>query len=108
MTAITGENRVFLFLQGPHGPFFHKLGKMLCRAGATVWRVGFNAGDRAFWRDRSSYIPYRGTVDDWPEEFSRILTDKAVTDIVLYGDTRPIHAEAVARAHARGPAHPCV
>ena len=102
MTAITGENRVFLFLQGPHGPFFHKLGKMLCSAGATVCRVGFNAGDQAFWRDRSSYIAYRGTVDDWPEEFSRILTDKAVTDIVLYGDTRPIHAEAVARAHAAG------
>ncbi len=102
MTGLTGENRVFLFLQGPHGPFFPKLGKMLCRAGAIVWRVGFNAGDQAFWRQRSSYIPYRGTVEDWPEEFSRILADKGVTDIVLYGATRPIHAEAVARARATG------
>ncbi|WP_371227518.1 capsule biosynthesis protein [Roseovarius sp. 2305UL8-3] len=102
MAALTGENRVFLFLQGPHGPFFHKLGKMLRRAGAEVWRVGFNAGDQAFWPQRSSYIPYRGNTDDWPEEFSRILTDKGVTDIVLYGDTRPIHAEAVARANDAG------
>ena len=38
MTPI-GENRVFLFLQGPHGPFFYKLGKMLRAAGAEVWRT---------------------------------------------------------------------
>ena len=42
-------DRVFLLLQGPHGPFFHALARMLRAAGSTVWRVGFNAGDRAFW-----------------------------------------------------------
>ena len=47
----------FLFLQGPHGPFFHRLGKMLTRAGADVWRVGFNAGDRAFWFTPKTYLP---------------------------------------------------
>ena len=47
--AAPRQDRVFLFLQGPHGPFFHALGRMLREAGATVWRVGFNAGDRAFW-----------------------------------------------------------
>lgn len=102
MTALTGENRVFLFLQGPHGPFFHKLGKMLRHAGAEVWRVGFNAGDQAFWRDRARYIPFLGTVEDWPERFSALVAEKCVTDIVLYGDVRPIHAEAVARAKAAG------
>ena len=39
----------FLFLQGPHGPFFHRLGRMLTTAGAQVWRVGFNRGDDTFW-----------------------------------------------------------
>ena len=48
MSNATGQKRVFLFLQGPHGPFFSKLGKMLRKTGAEVWRVGFNAGDRAF------------------------------------------------------------
>ncbi len=86
---------VFLFLQGPHGPFFHQLGKMLRAAGASVWRVGFNAGDRAFWFDPRSYIPYRGTPGDWPDTFARLIADRGVTDIVLYGDTRPIHAQAV-------------
>ena len=94
--------RVFLFLQGPHGPFFHRLGKMLRLTGAEVWRVGFNAGDRAFWFHPRSFIPYRGTPKDWPEACADLLADKGVTDIVLYGDTRPIHAKAVELARARG------
>ena len=102
MTSPAPDNRVFLFLQGPHGPFFNRLGKMLRLAGAEVWRVGFNAGDRAFWFHPASYLPYRGTVEDWPQTFEGLLEEKRVTDVVLYGDTRPIHAEAVAAAKARG------
>lgn len=102
MTVTAAPTRTFLFLQGPHGPFFNSLGKMLRRAGAEVWRVGFNAGDRAFWFHPSTYIPYRGTVEDWPQTFATLLDEKQVTDIVLYGDTRPIHAEAVAEGKRRG------
>ena len=102
MAASKQTERVFLFLQGPHGPFFDGLGTMLRATGASVWRVGFNAGDSAFWRHRASYIPYRGRPEDWPEEIDRLLADRHVTDIVLYGDTRPVHAEAVRAAQARG------
>lgn len=102
MALSSDHNRVYLFLQGPHGPFFASLGKMLSRSGAEVWRVGFNAGDQAFWRQKAHYIAYNDTAQNWPARFEQILTDKAITDIVLYGDTRPIHAAAVARAKARG------
>lgn len=102
MHADDTDRRVFLFLQGPHGPFFNRLGKMLRSAGAEVWRVGFNAGDRAFWTHRASYIPYRQPFEDWRATLSELLTDKGITDIVLYGDTRPVHAEAVTGARARG------
>ncbi len=102
MTGLTGQNRAFLFLQGPHGPFFQKLGQMLRRADAQVWRVGFNAGDQAFWRDRTSYIPFTGRAADWPETFRQILAEKQITDIVLYGDTRPIHAQAAEIARNAG------
>ena len=95
-------SRVFLFLQGPHGPFFNQLGKMLRITGSDVCRVGFNAGDQAFWRDRESYIPYSGTVEDWPETFANLVDDRQVTDIVLYGDTRPVHAKAIQIAMHRG------
>ena len=102
MGPVDPENKVFLFLQGPHGPFFGALGRMLRAAGAEVWRVGFNAGDEAFWRDRASFIPYRGAPEDWPDQLALILAERGVTDIVLYGDTRPVHAAAVAAGQARG------
>ena len=102
MTVHSPDKRVFLFLQGPHGPFFNRLGKMLRLAGAQVWRVGFNAGDRAFWFHPSTYIPFRGKVADWADTFTAMIEQKSVTDIVLYGDTRPIHAQAVTEARRRG------
>lgn len=101
-THTPGTGRRFLFLQGPHGPWFHALGRMLRAAGAEVWRVGFNRGDEAFWPDRASYIPFTGAAADWPAAFARISAEKRITDIVLYGDTRPIHAQAVAAARAQG------
>lgn len=99
---IDAQGRRFLFLQGPHGPFFHRLGRMLSRAGAQVWRVGFNLGDRVFWPSAASYIPFRGRPEDWEATFDSLLTERAITDIVLYGDTRPIHATAKRLAAARG------
>ena len=96
------DRRVFLFLQGPHGPFFNRLGAMLRRAGAQVWRIGFNAGDRAFWSDKDSYIPYTGRVEDWASHFADLAKRKGITDLVLYGDTRPVHAQAVAEARRLG------
>ncbi len=99
---ITGQNRTFLFLQGPHGPFFGRLAKMLRAAGATVWRVGFNAGDAAFWPDRKSYIPFHDRIEDWPATFAALVETRQITDIVLYGDTRRVHADAVASARALG------
>ena len=90
--------RHFLFLQGPHGPFFARLAEGLHKAGAHVWRVGFNAGDQAFWRGPNTFIPYLGALDTWPETFSRIVAAKKITDLVLYGDVRPIHALAIEEA----------
>lgn len=97
-TGAPASQRVFLFLQGPHGPFFHGLAQMLRQAGAQAWRVGFNAGDRAFWFHGASYIAHRGAPQDWPMHLAQIVAEKAVTDLVLYGDTRFVHASAIAFA----------
>ncbi|MBN2629460.1 MAG: capsular biosynthesis protein [Rhodobacteraceae bacterium] len=99
---ITGDNRRFLFLQGPHGPFFQRLGRMLRATGAQVLRIGFNRGDRAFWPADDTFIAYRGLSEDWPDHVSQLLADRAITDLVLYGDTRPIHAAAIRAANAAG------
>lgn len=102
MKAIDGKNRTFLFLQGPHGPFFRRLGRMLRATGATVWRVGFNMGDAAFWADGESYIPFAEDQGAWPARIRDLIATKSVTDLVLYGDTRFIHAEAVRAAKEAG------
>ncbi len=102
MPSTQSPSRVFLFLQGPHGPFFHVLGRMLRSAGCSVFRVGFNAGDRAFWFHAESYLPYQGPVDAWRDSFLQIVENRKITDIVLYGDTRPVHATAVAEARRLG------
>jgi len=75
---------------------------MLRLAGAGCWRVGFNAGDAVFWPDRASYIAHTEPPEVWPEAFARIVAERQITDIVLYGDTRPIHAVAVQRAQTLG------
>ncbi|MBN8630520.1 MAG: capsule biosynthesis protein CapA [Rhodobacterales bacterium] len=98
---MTDPARRFLFLQGPHGPWFHQLARLLRAAGAEVWRVGFNLGDRAFWPG-PGYIAFDAAHDHWPETCAALLDLHRITDLVIYGDTRPIHARAVALAQARG------
>ncbi|SFP71471.1 capsule biosynthesis protein [Tranquillimonas alkanivorans] len=92
----------FLFLQGPHGPFFDRLAAMLRAAGGRVWRVGFNRGDQAFWSERHSFIPYAEPPEDWPQAFRALVRHHGISDLVLYGDTRPVHAQAVEAAHELG------
>ncbi|MBL8562816.1 MAG: capsular biosynthesis protein, partial [Gemmobacter sp.] len=75
---------------------------MLRATGARIFRVGFNRGDQAFWRDRGTFLPFHADPAQWPEACARFFDEKSVTDIVLYGDTRPIHAQAVELARARG------
>lgn len=95
------EGRRFLFLQGPHGPFFASLGKRLRAAGAQVFRIGFNRGDEAFWSG-PGYVPYRGA----PEEFAAFLGDRVgalgITDLACYGSSRPVHRTALGMAQSLG------
>lgn len=91
--------RCFLFLQGPHGPFFPLLGAALERGGHRVVRVNFNGGDAGIWR---SGIDYHGTLGGWPNHLRRLLRLHRVTDLVLYGDGRPLHAAAISVARSQG------
>ena len=74
---------------------------MLRAAGAQVWRVGFNRGDEAFWFD-DSFIPFTGDQSTWPDRFRALIDQHGITDIVLYGDVRSIHAQAIEVANEIG------
>jgi len=93
--------RNFLFLQGPHGPFFARLGHALKAGGHGVRKVGFNRGDRFFWPRALPYTAYRGDEPGWPAALEKLIKSEHITDIVLYGDARPLHAEAVKIAKAK-------
>jgi len=94
--------RVFLFLQGPHGPFFRHLARHLAGLGAEVRRIAFNAADVAEWADAGPIDCYRGPDSSYPAWLIRHLSIHRTTDIVLYGDSRPEHAQAIAVARTRG------
>lgn len=88
-------NRNILLLQGLMGPLFRKLGQALRRDGYGVHKVNFNGGDRLFWRLPNG-IDYRGSLAEWPEALKRLIADRQITDVVLFGDCRPMHMVATA------------
>lgn len=85
-----GTKRSVLLLQGLMGPLFRRLGQGLIRAGHRVSKVNFNGGDRAFWRLPGG-IDYRGSLEEWPQALEDLLRDRAITDVVLFGDCRDHH-----------------
>lgn len=91
--------RTFLFLQGPHGSFFPKLGGALQREGHSIRRINFNGGDRATWPGGADY---RGVDGRWHAFITTYLMQENVTDVVLFGDGRPKHAAAIAVARSLG------
>ncbi|MGB0507010.1 MAG: capsule biosynthesis protein [Pikeienuella sp.] len=97
-----GVGKSFLFLQGPHGPFFRQLARALKAEGASVLKVGVNRADDREWGGVGPYQPYTGGIDGWAEWLDQLMAERGVTDIVLYGDTRAYHANAVRVAEARG------
>ncbi len=90
------RNRRFLMLQGPHGPFFAELAAALRLQGAEVWRGGVNAGDEAEWRG-PGYLKLRDAAGA-AEAMDRL----GATDLLLYGEARPLHAGALKAARGRG------
>ena len=86
--------RDFLFLQGPHGLFLDDWTRCLNAPAGLLWRVGFNAGDAGFWPAKSSYKHFTQIIDVWATAVGVIIYNN-ITDIIRYGDSRPVHALAI-------------
>lgn len=93
------SHRKFLFLQGPPGPFFWQLGERLRLLECGIFRINLNGGDQADWPGEATH--YRGSRKRWTLFIDRYLSDHAITDIVLFGDCRPMHMAAHRMAHLR-------
>ncbi|WP_088183234.1 capsule biosynthesis protein [Sphingobium sp. Z007] len=93
------STRTFLFLQGPHGPYFAMLADALRKRGHVALRININGGDKIDWPGEAS--DYRGTFRNWPLFFDDFVVNHGVTDLILYGDCRPYHASAHGMARLR-------
>ena len=92
--------KTFLFLQGPHGPYFAMLADALRTRGHIALRININGGDKIDWPGDAT--DYRGTFRNWPLFFDDFVVNHGVTDLILYGDCRPYHASAHGMARLRG------
>lgn len=93
------RSKIFLFLQGPHGPFFAMLADALRARGHEALRININGGDKVDWPDVAT--DYRGTFRRWPLFFDDFIVRRGVTDLILYGDCRPYHKLAHGTAQLR-------
>ena len=92
-------DRRFLFLQGLATPFFRELAKDLRDTGAVVHRVNFRMGDKFWWTGPAT--DYQGTLEGLPEFYQSLFLEYKFTDVLLFGDMRPVHlpVHAVAARH---------
>jgi len=95
----------FLMLQGVNSPFFQRLGQALMHDGHDVLKVNFNCGDA--WYSRGlQRIDYKGPIEELGQFYSTLIDTREITDVVLFGDRRPLHRACISVARARNlPVH---
>ena len=87
-------SRKFLFLQGVATPFFRKLGEAIQENGYEVFRVNFCGGDSWFSQRKNNWR-FTSSLEELPTWLEEKYQQYRFTDVVLFGDTRPIHLQAL-------------
>ncbi|HEX4781677.1 MAG TPA: capsular biosynthesis protein [Usitatibacter sp.] len=100
MPLDSDARRRFVFLQGPTNFLFAKVAARLRSHGHAVERINVCVGDQLFWKGPA--VDYRGRREDWPGFVASFFDRHRTTDLVLLGEKRPHHREAIALAAERG------
>lgn len=90
---LRGKN--FLLLQGPIGPFFAYLANGLESVGASVLKVNFNGGGEYFHKGYAS-VNFEDKLENLPNFLLKLVAAKNITDLIVYGDCRPLHKVSIA------------
>jgi capsular polysaccharide export protein len=93
--------RRIVLLQGPMGPFFRHLATYLTSHGAEVRRVLLNGGDWLFHFGPGTER-FTGTQAAWPDWLAQRLRGGRADALVLFGQSRPMHRQAIAVAQRLG------
>jgi capsular polysaccharide export protein len=86
--------RKFLFLQGVNTPFFARLADHLAGQGHRVYRVNFCVADAVYWGLRDAWS-FRQPLRRLKEFLQEKIADHGITDVLLFGDRRPVHLPAI-------------
>ncbi len=95
------QKPLILLLQGPVGPFFRVLSAELEAEGYDVLKVNFNGGDWSYFRG-SKTLHFSGTTEAWSDWLSDFIRGRKPETIVLFGDSRPYHRQAIRVAQQAG------
>ncbi|QKS65357.1 capsular biosynthesis protein [Cupriavidus gilardii] len=90
-----------LLLQGPNGPFFARLRNYLQAAGRAVTKVNFNAGDDLFYRG-GTVVRFKEPMPEWDVFLRRLILDRQVDAVVVFGSSRRHHRIAARVASELG------
>ncbi len=95
------NNRSFLLLQGVASPFSFELEKALVKTQFRALKINFCGGDLfsgRYFSTALNHINYRSSLADLPEFYTRIFEEHQITDIFLFGDSRPVHKAVIRTA----------
>lgn len=95
------SERHFLFLQGMPCDFFRLVGNALETQGHRISRINLCFADWLFWHDVRA-INYRGRLENWETFLRRFIQSNQITDLVLLGEQRKYHKQAVVVAQSLG------
>lgn len=94
--------RHYLFLQGPGTDFFSRVAAALRLRGHATMGLSFCAGDAFLWRHGGRRLAYRGRLEQLDGFLDDLVARLGVTDLMMLGDTRPVHRVACAVARKAG------
>jgi len=81
------KKRMFLFPQGPPWTFFFTAGMSLESYGHATNQISFNQGDKIFWANKRSFIPFTLPIHAWSGFLQREFREKQITDFEIYNAT---------------------
>ncbi|MFG0532727.1 capsule biosynthesis protein [Pseudomonas sp. yb_2] len=90
----------FLFLQGVSSPFFNRLAKGLRSIDQRVHSISFNVGDVLYGSGSRQRCGQQTA--DLEAYYAKTFGELNITDLVLFGDCRPVHRTAIRLARLQG------
>lgn len=90
-----------VFLQGMPCSFFRSIACELNAEGVSTSGISLCAGDRWF-MPGPTRVHYRGRLAQWPEFIAQHFRETRASDLVLLGEQRQYHVQAIAVAQSLG------